>query len=71
MIVLKIIFCVILLTFVISTVKYIFYMTDKLDKINHMQYDIQKIEAITQLRKKRLISERTYKRWIFLISNKL
>lgn len=71
MIALKIITCVILITFVILTVKYIFYMTETLDKINHMEYDIQKIDAITELRKKRLISKSTYERWVFMIENKL
>ena len=69
--VLKIIVSVILIIFVVLTVNYIFYMTETLDKIEHMEYDVQKIDAITELRKKRLISKRTYERWVFMIENKL
>lgn len=71
MIVLKIIACVILLIFVILTVNYILYMSETLDKINCMESDVQKIDAITELRQKRKISNRTYQRWLFIITNKL
>lgn len=67
----KIIVSVILIIFVILTVNYILYMSETLDKINHMEHDIQKIDAITELRKKRLISNRTYERWVFMINHKL
>ena len=71
MIILKIFIVILLLLFTVWFLRYFIYMNNKLDEINHMEHDIQQIDAITQLRQKRKISNRTYKRWLFIITNKL